>query len=264
MTGLLLRLYPARWRARYGPEFAAVLDERPLGPFDVADVVLGAIDAHLHLRGLGVRPEHRKGFAMSLRIGGYAAIAGGALWFLLLIGNAINSGGDSFGPLLGFAAIGATATTLIALIGLSAFQARRHPVLTWLAFLIPAGGAIVVLAGWTAMAVLGDSDAEIVAGLSAWVISMIGLMTLLVGSAVFAIATWRTRSLSRAGSTLLGIGAVMIVPALAGVSGNLGPEALGLALLAISILAFPAGWIALGVSAIRIDGSGVGAPAGVA
>ena len=28
---LLLRCYPARWRARYGDEFAAVLDERPLG-----------------------------------------------------------------------------------------------------------------------------------------------------------------------------------------------------------------------------------------
>ena len=53
IINLLLRCYPARWRARYGDEFAAVLDERPLGPFDVADVLLGALDAHLHLRGLG-------------------------------------------------------------------------------------------------------------------------------------------------------------------------------------------------------------------
>ena len=73
MIALLLRLYPARWRARYGDEFAAVLEERPLGPFDVADILLGALDAHLHLRGLGAASEHGKGFAMSLRIGGYAA-----------------------------------------------------------------------------------------------------------------------------------------------------------------------------------------------
>lgn len=77
MIALLLRLYPARWRVRYGDEFAAVLQERPLAPFDVADVLLGALDAHLHLRGLRAASDHRKGFAMSLRIGGYAAILGG-------------------------------------------------------------------------------------------------------------------------------------------------------------------------------------------
>ena len=79
MIALLLRLYPARWRTRYGDEFAALLAERPLGPFDVADVLLGALDAHLHLRGLGSWSEHRRGFPMSLRIGGFAAAIGGAL-----------------------------------------------------------------------------------------------------------------------------------------------------------------------------------------
>src|SRR3954447_17291974 len=143
----LLRLYPARWRARYGDEFAAVLEERPLGPFDVADVLLGALDAHLHLRGLGAASEHRKGFTMSLRVGGYAAIVGGLLWLIVLAGNAINDGGDSFSPLLGYAIVGATLLTLVALIGLSAFQARSHPVLTWTAFAIPAFGAVIGLVG---------------------------------------------------------------------------------------------------------------------
>jgi hypothetical protein len=36
MIALLLRLYPARWRARYREESASVLEERLLGPFDVA------------------------------------------------------------------------------------------------------------------------------------------------------------------------------------------------------------------------------------
>src|SRR3954469_3797983 len=108
LIALLLRLYPARWRARYGDEFAAVLEERPLGPFDVADVLLGALDAHLHLRGLGAVSEHRKGFAMSLRIGGYAAVAGGVLWFISLAGNAINDGRENGVPFLGYAVVGAT------------------------------------------------------------------------------------------------------------------------------------------------------------
>src|SRR3954451_1440112 len=112
LIALLLRLYPARWRARYGDEFAAVLEERPLGPFDVADVVLGALDAHLHLRGLGAASEHQKGFAMSLRIGGYAAIAGGVLWLLALAANAINDGRDTISPLIGYVIVGATVATL--------------------------------------------------------------------------------------------------------------------------------------------------------
>ena len=61
MTSLLLRFFPARWRARYGDEFEALLAERPIGPFDVADVLLAAIDAHLHRHGLSAvpRPDRR-------------------------------------------------------------------------------------------------------------------------------------------------------------------------------------------------------------
>ena len=65
-ASLLVRVYPPRWRARYGAEFETLLEERPLGPFDVADVLLGALDAHLHLRGLGAASEHTKGFTMTL------------------------------------------------------------------------------------------------------------------------------------------------------------------------------------------------------
>ncbi|MEX2184705.1 MAG: hypothetical protein WEC14_09685, partial [Chloroflexota bacterium] len=131
MIALLLRLYPARWRVRYGDEFAAVLQDRPLGPFDVADVLLGALDAHLHLRGLGAASEHRKGFAMSLRVGGYAAILGGLLWLYVLVGNAINDGAESGAPFIGIAVVVATVLTLVALVGLSAFQSRQHPLLIW-------------------------------------------------------------------------------------------------------------------------------------
>ena len=197
MINLLLRLYPPRWRDRYGDEFVAVLEERPLGPFDVADVLLGALDAHLHLRGLGAASQHAKGFPMSLRIGGYAAIVGGALWLLVLAGNAINDGGDSFAPFLGYAIVGATVMTLVALVGLSAFQARSHPVLTWAAFAIPATGAVIGLLGYVAIVVTGDSDATLIGGISPWMIGSIGLLTMVIGSILFAVATWRARSLSR-------------------------------------------------------------------
>jgi hypothetical protein len=251
MRALLLRCYPARWRARYGDEFAAVLEERPLGPFDVADVLLGALDAHLHLRGLGAASQHAKGFAMTLRIGGYAAIVGGVLWLLALAGNAMNNGGESFSPWLGYAIVGATVMTLVALIGLSAFQARSHPVLTWAALAIPAIGAVVALIGYAAIVATGDSDA-ILGGVSPWMISSIGLLTMVAGSSLFAVATWRARSLSRTASGLLAVGAVLVVLALFGASGALSAPIVMVPVIA-AILVFPAGWIAMGVSALRID-----------
>ena len=44
----LLRLYPARWRERYGEEFGAVLASQRASLGLVVDVLGGAIDAHLH------------------------------------------------------------------------------------------------------------------------------------------------------------------------------------------------------------------------
>lgn len=43
----LLRLYPRRWRARYGDEFLALLEQQAITPAVVFDVLLGALDAHL-------------------------------------------------------------------------------------------------------------------------------------------------------------------------------------------------------------------------
>jgi hypothetical protein len=252
MIALLIRLYPARWRARFGDEFEALLEERPLGPFDVADVLLGALDAHLHLRGLGAASQHAKGFAMSLRIGGYAAILGGLLWLIVLAANAINDGAESGVPLIGLVVVAATVATLVALIGLSAFQSRRHPVLTWAAFAIPAAGAIVGLLGVVAMAVNGDTDASIIGGLSLWAISTLGLLALILGSALFAVATWLTKSLSRAAAALLLVGALLVVPSIGGVTGGLVPPALAWVVLLVAIMAFPAGWVALGISALRV------------
>ncbi len=252
MIAMVLRLYPARWRDRYGDEFAAVLEERPLGPFDVADVLLGALDANLHLRGLGAASQHGKGFAMSLRIGGYAAVLGGALWLAALAGNAINDGAESGAPFIGWVLVAATILTLVALVGLSAFQARRHPVLVWAAFAIPTVGGIIALLGVAGMVVTGDSDAPLVGGMDGWMISTFGMATLLVGSGLFAIATWRTRALSRGAAALLGIGSLVVVPVLNGIVGGLVPDILFLPALAAAILAFPLGWMALGVSALRV------------
>jgi DnaJ homolog subfamily C member 28 len=43
----LLALYPRRWRARYGEEFLALLEDTPLSPRMVLDCLRGALDAHV-------------------------------------------------------------------------------------------------------------------------------------------------------------------------------------------------------------------------
>jgi hypothetical protein len=247
---LLLGLFPAPWRARYGEEFEVLLEERPLGPFDVADILLAAFDAHLNLRGHGAA-DHAKGFVMTLRIGGLAAVLGGLAWTAGLIWTSVD-GTDDVGP-GGWVMIAGSVLLLLALTGLSAFQSRNHPRLVWAAFIVPAVGALITTAGALLMAARGDGT--VFAGLGGWDLWFIGLVTLIVGSGLFAFASWRTGSMSRAGSALLGASALILVVAL--------PSALGLLpipwepllsiALAAQLLTFCGGWIVIGLSAIRQD-----------
>ena len=49
IRGWLASLYPYAWRRRYGREFEALLEECPISPLVVADIVMGALDAQLHV-----------------------------------------------------------------------------------------------------------------------------------------------------------------------------------------------------------------------
>ena len=249
LAAFLLRLYPSRWRARYGDEFESLLGERVLGPFDVLDVALGALDAHLHLRGLGAASEHRKGFTMSLRIGGYAAITGSLLFLFGFIANALD-GSDEAWPTSGIILAGVLAL-LVGIAGLSAFAARRDPAISWLAFLVPAIGAVLTTVGLLAMGVLGD--AAIIGGLGGWGIGMIGLLTLMVGSGLFALASWRTGPLSRAGTALLGVAGALTIPTFIGTVGSWPWEPFTLIALYGMLLSFTGGWLLEGLAAVRAD-----------
>lgn len=252
MRSFLIRLYPATWRARYGDEFEAILEERPLGPFDVADIVLAAFDAHLHLRGLDAASNRERGFTMSLRLGGSAAILGA---FLFLTGFVVTSMDDSEGveAFPGAALILAgTALLLLALIGLSSFQARRHPRLIWTAFAVPAIGLTLSGIGIIAMASLGDGP--FLAGLSPWDIWILGVVATVVGSGLFAIATYRTGALPRPAAGMLAVGSALLLGVMIlGMGGLSGLSEIGPALILVGLLAFSAGWMALGWTAIRLE-----------
>jgi len=243
MIGLLLALYPARWRRRYGEEFRAVLESRPLGPFDVADIFLGALDARFAFRSSETASANG-GLHNMLRIGGYGAIVGGALVPVGFIGG--NLGGASQNVLFLVFALGLIGI-LVALAGLSGFQAYREPRLAWAAFGIPAIGTLLTIAGVVGMAVRGDGP--FVGSVSGWELWATGLLTLLLGSILFAVATIRAGVFSRRSAIALAASAAtVLLSALGSVTTD---TTAGRVYLVLLVLAFGGSWIALGVSAIR-------------
>jgi len=255
MTRLLLRLYPAAWRNRYADEFEVLLEERPLGPFDVLDVLIGAVDAHLHLRGLTAATQGR-GLIMSLRVGGYAAAIGGALWlagFLI----AQFDGTDASGPGQSVMLAG-TVGLLVALAGLSAVQSRRYPRLVWAAFAVPAVGTLATMVGLVGMAVAPIGP--FIAGIDGWTFWFVGMMALIGGCGLFALVSWRTGALSRVGLALLGVAAVGLVAVFAGVGLLPWDPIVSVAFLGL-LLSFCGGWIVLGIGAVLADRRSTTVPA---
>jgi hypothetical protein len=235
MRSLLIRCYPARWRERYGDEFLAILEERPLGPYDVADILLGALDARLRSRRAGTASTSQgRGLPMSLRVGGFAAILGAVLWAvggLLSLGL---TGVDGAVP-VAMLMVGMV-VLLVAVAGLSAFQARSHPGAIWVAFAVTAIGTVVFFAGYAGSTVIG--------GDGFWGLWFIGVVTVMLGSGLFAAVTYRTRVLSRAGAALIGLGIVVILgQAVTHVD----------ALIPAGMACFAIGWLTLGIQAIRLD-----------
>jgi hypothetical protein len=236
MRSLLIRCYPARWRDRYGPEFEAILAARPLGPFDVADILVGALDARLHQGRRGADNAPGRRFSMSLRIGGIAAMIGAPIWSVgFLIGNDTFGTGDT--RTAAILIVAGSLALLVALVGLSAFQARVHPVLSWMAFALPTIGTIGLVVGASSTAVGRDELSEAF---------FFGLLTFFVGSLLFAIATFFTAVFSRLTAVLLGAATLL---AFAAGGGEDSRPILNIA----SLICFTLGWVALGLQAVRLD-----------
>ena len=248
MIGLLVALYPARWRRRYGEEFRAVLESRPIGPFDVADILLGALDARLSpFRLAGTAPSG--GHVVLLRIGGFSAIFGGAAWFIGLAASSGLAADEGGRPWLGVMVAG-TLGLLVALVGLSAFQGHRQPRLAWVAFAIPAISTLASAIGAAGMMLLPE-DGYLFGTLSPWGIWILGLLGLFAGSILFATATHRANVLSRRAATTLGSASTAAV-VLALISTDWGePTAFALVLLVGTMASFAGSWMWLGVSALR-------------
>lgn len=245
MSSRLVRLYPAPWRARYGEEFEALLESRRLTPLDALDVVRGALDARLQPRHLGDRPPNP---TRALRVGGAAAVLAGILW---PGGLALQALGEAWLGIGIAAHVLGTLALLVALIALSSAQATGRQALVWAAAVIPMLGCLAILGALvTPFAfdpLLGDGDG--------WEIWFIGVLTTLVGSALFAIAAFRVGRLSRHGAALLAFGAALLPIAGSVVWTGMAPAPFAV----LPFLGLPCvglGWALIGLSAFRLDQEG--------
>lgn len=186
---------------------------------------------------------------MSLRIGAYAAIAGGALIFSGLVWSAFDTADSDPGVWLFLVGI---VGLLVALAGLSAFQAREHPALVWAAFLLPAAGGAVTTLGIITMGLAPDQP--LVGDLTGWFFFFTGLLATVAGSVLFAAATWVTGALPRTAAIALGVTCGISLAAF--IVSMIGGDALWESLrpvFALAYLAFPVGWVLFGAVALRTD-----------
>ena len=245
----LIRLYPRSWRDRYGDELAALLEDRPPGPSDALDLILGAFDAHLHRRHAATATKS----TLSVRIGSRAAVAGGALWIVALAFAIIGWMSDSDLAMVLIAV--AMLALLVALAALSAVQSRSHPVLVWASFLLPAVGIVLLAVGATAQLAVGDRP--LLGDLTPWYLWFIGIVLALVGCAIFGIVSAATGGLVRRSAGLLCAGAVFQLGTLVGHD-----VATDGALMLGGAFAFGLGWIMVGVGASRARAEQVAEQAG--
>jgi cytochrome b6-f complex iron-sulfur subunit len=64
----LARLFPRAWRARYEPEFLALIEDRPPGPRDLLDILVSALDARVRPQAWAIE-RHAEGLVMQSAAG---------------------------------------------------------------------------------------------------------------------------------------------------------------------------------------------------
>ena len=230
----LVRLYPRAWRDRYEAEVIDLLDQRRPSFRDALDLVVGAVDAHLHPQvGSAVIP-------WTWRLPGLAVLAAGATWIAATV--AVDASGSSSlsGTFLGLSLLAMT-------VGLPGdYAIRRSRAILAVVGLIAAGVVVAQIAPYPV----------------AVVIAVATVVLFLAGA--LALAAVRAEIGSTARWALV-VGTT-IVPALALIPFALGLLAIDPPVLTIRWLLLPYGaaWILLGLRlVVRGSQSIVDPPTGV-
>lgn len=159
----LVRVYPRPWRVRYEDEFRALLEEYPASPRAAANIIWGALDAHLlslaaHLSLGGTLPMFRRPQASAITVfSAWAAfVVAGLCFYGVLDDNPLTVLARSHpavrlavlvvqaGAVLALLTVAAGTLPVAAALLRSAIGERRASILALLA--VPLAGGLVVLA----------------------------------------------------------------------------------------------------------------------
>jgi len=133
----LLQLYPMAYRRRYGEEMRALLDQTPVRAMTLADLLRGALAAHLRPAAAALSPADRVRASASAVLACWVAFAAAGFGFYKTTEGARFAAIGTTHPLLGDAhlavqalAIGASGAVVLGalpLIAAALAQARRQP-----------------------------------------------------------------------------------------------------------------------------------------
>ena len=182
---------------------------------------------------------------MTLRIGGIAAILGAGLLVAAAV-STMNVATERFATALAVAGMFAL---LVALVGVSAFQARTRPRLVWTAFGLCAFGTITNLVGVLGLMGLADLSGP----WEAWPAPsfVVGVVAGLVGFSLFGIATCGPGSCRGSGPSCWPSRRSCGSPPFVMSHSATGDSAGGWS--SAASLAFLLGWLIIGIAAIRLD-----------
>lgn len=197
---ILLRLYPREWRARYEEEYTVLLEQTRPSLLDIADVALGALDAHLRpqVAATGVATERRlfMNRATFIQWSGMAAMAGSVLVLLGVIGSQLaNTYPHNFGVedvVTSTLVLVGAVLLLVGTIGFGFAYARRTGGLGQVGLFITLLGLISLTFG-SVGGVMEKLGKELP---NWWYMIMLGLFGMFLGMALFGGAALRQRVLA--------------------------------------------------------------------
>lgn len=220
----LMRLYPAAWRERYETEFLQVLENRPAGFRGLLDVVLGAVDAHLHPELIGAESR-----PWTHRLPGLCAMGAGLIWSSFFVRALTGDPAQEWGDSIGFAII----LMIVAVPG-DYLVAYRRPIGMTVAAIVIAMVLALILP-WT----VAEGLLNLTVGVAAWLLVGAGMLTLV---AIRAGVGTRRRWLM--------LGVAVLLPAFVAIPilGGFGPGDRGGALaMLIAVLPYGLVWAVLGL-----------------
>ena len=271
MKSILVRLYPRSWRARYGEEFLDLLEQRPLSPSDVLDILLAAGDARRRERA-GWRPAGVSDRAAGRRWG-LAAIAGGSLFSLGLLTAVFDDGVrlsdmpslllPAVIPVLSAVSVITGITLLLAaIIGLGVDVGRRHTGVVWTSVGLTALALITTIGAFAVMQAnaLHRTEGGLLYGTfvyfqARWVFGASCLVGIPAATMLYAVATLRAGPTLRLASRIMVVASLAVLGGFVTGGGGLieGPlrEPWWLGLVVVGLAGMAIGWVVLGWTAER-------------